>query len=108
MFGAEFDITPATYIFPDDYIRFKHEKAAEPNGIWIAKPAASSCGRGIRVYSSKHKIPKRSGYIISKYISNPHTIDGYKYDLRLYVCVTSFDPLRVYLYKEGLVRFATS
>lgn len=38
---------------------------------------------------------------------NPHTIDNYKYDLRLYVCVTSFNPLRIYLYKDGLVRFAT-
>ena len=45
--------------------------------------------------------------MVSRYISNPHIINGYKYDLRLYVLVTSFDPLRIYLYDNGLCRFAT-
>jgi len=45
--------------------------------------------------------------LISKYISNPHLINGLKYDLRIYIVVTSFDPLRIYMYENGLVRFAT-
>lgn len=40
-------------------------------------------------------------------MSKPHLIRGYKYDLRLYVLVTSFDPVKIYLFKDGLVRLAT-
>lgn len=42
-----------------------------------------------------------------KYIANPHLINGLKYDLRVYVLVTNFNPLKVYIYTDGLVRFAT-
>lgn len=42
-----------------------------------------------------------------RYLTNPHLIDGFKYDLRVYVVVTCFDPLRVYVYPDGLARFAT-
>ena len=41
------------------------------------------------------------------YIGAPHLINGKKYDMRIYALVSSFDPLRVYIFYEGLVRFAT-
>jgi len=37
----------------------------------------------------------------------PHLLNEFKYDLRIYVFVTSYDPLTIYVYKDGLVRFAT-
>jgi len=53
------------------------------------------------------EVPLNESLVISKYISNPLLINGLKFDLRLYVLVTSFDPLKIYIYNEGLVRFAS-
>jgi len=52
-------------------------------------------------------VSKRSGYLVSKYLSKPHLLRGYKYDMRIYILVTSFEPLRAYIFSQGLVRLAT-
>lgn len=38
----------------------------------------------------------------------PFLIDGYKFDFRIYVLITSCDPLRIFIFKDGLARFATN
>lgn len=107
-YGRDYDITPITYLFPEDYPRFQTDREAEENNVlYILKPVASSCGRGIKVIGKKTKINRREGYLASKYICKPHLINGFKYDLRVYVLVTSYDPLRIYVFNDGLVRFAT-
>jgi tubulin polyglutamylase TTLL4 len=107
-FPKECNITPMTYIFPDDNDRFEEDREAEDNGVlYILKPVAASCGRGIKVIGKRTFISRKDGYLASKYICKPHLINELKYDLRVYVLVTGFDPLRVYVYNEGLVRFAT-
>lgn len=49
-FPKEYDITPMTYIFPEDDERFEADREAEDSGVlYILKPVAASCGRGIKV-----------------------------------------------------------
>lgn len=40
-------------------------------------------------------------------MSNPLLLDGHKFDMRIYVLVTSMNPLEAYVYKEGFARLST-
>lgn len=109
-FPSEYSFVPTTYILKQSsqWERFQASRSeAEEGKLWIMKPSNQAQGRNIRVLSKKSKVKREEEYIISEYIANPHLIDGFKYDLRIYVLVTSYDPLRVYLFDDGLGRFAT-
>ena len=66
-------------------------------------------GRGILVTNRLDEIPHREKqFVVSEYIDNPLLFNGYKFDLRIYVAITSINPLRLYIYEEGLTRFCTT
>lgn len=131
-----FDFHPDTYIMPGDldiYTRILKAELASGNfsgsskstkgngeGLWIMKPVASSCGRGISVVTSsqalamltssstKKKAAAAKTMLFQKYLINPLLINKKKFDLRIYVLVTGVDPLRIYIHREGLTRISTS
>jgi len=72
------------------------------------KPANAACGRGIKMVKKDTVVKNKKDMLVSEYVSNPHLINNFKYDLRIYVLVTSYDPLRIYMFKDGLTRFATT
>jgi len=105
----EFSFLPRTFCLPADTKLLK--KVWEKRGCrakWIVKPPALARGTGISVVNKWSQIPKTRPLIVQKYVAKPHLINDTKYDLRIYVLLTSLHPLRLYLYDEGLVRFASN
>ncbi|NXI54744.1 TTLL4 polyglutamylase, partial [Chloroceryle aenea] len=104
----EFNFFPQSFILPQDIKLLK--KAWEEGASrqkWIVKPPASARGIGIQVIHKWSQLPKRRPLLVQRYLHKPYLIGGKKFDLRIYVYVTCYDPLRVYLFKDGLVRFAS-
>uniref|UniRef100_A0A8C4ELA6 Tubulin--tyrosine ligase-like protein 5 n=1 Tax=Dicentrarchus labrax TaxID=13489 RepID=A0A8C4ELA6_DICLA len=101
-----FHIVPQTFVLPSEFQEFCN-CFAKDKGPWIIKPVASSRGRGIYLVSNPNQISMDENILVSRYINNPLLIDEFKFDVRLYVLVTSYDPLLIYVYEEGLARFAT-
>ena len=102
--GKEAKFYPRSYLLPDDKIFLK--KAWHKKDLWISKPLASARGIGIKILkSSESSIPKLG--LVQVYIPNPLLITGRKFDLRIYICVTSLQPLKIYIHSNGLARFST-
>ncbi|XP_029982226.1 tubulin polyglutamylase TTLL5 isoform X2 [Sphaeramia orbicularis] len=101
-----FHIVPQTFVLPSEYQEFCN-CFSKDKGPWIIKPVASSRGRGIYLVSNPNQISMDENILVSRYINNPLLIDEFKFDVRLYVLVTSYDPVIIYVYEEGLARFAT-
>ncbi|CAI2383004.1 unnamed protein product [Moneuplotes crassus] len=112
-FPNEYDFFPKTWSLPAEMCDFKlqfstgNNKKKVNNPIFICKPEAACQGRGIFLMNTLSKLPTKDNYIAQKYISKPYLINDLKFDLRLYVLISGVDPLRIYLYKDGLARFAT-
>ncbi|GFR46693.1 hypothetical protein Agub_g8312, partial [Astrephomene gubernaculifera] len=131
----DFDIIPTTFVLPQDYMLFaeefrrcsfqqqqqqqqQHSGGGGCGTTWIMKPSSRSQGKGIFLINRLSQIKQwsvsslppalRNGsdnYVVSRYIENPLLIGGKKFDMRMYVVVTSFKPLKVYMSHLGFCRF---
>ncbi|KAM9120999.1 putative tubulin polyglutamylase TTLL9 isoform 1-T1 [Pangshura tecta] len=118
------DFFPKTFEMPSEYHLFVEEFRKNPGMTWIMKPVARSQGRGIFLFRKlKDVIDWRKdgvrtddqkdetqveNYVAQCYIENPYLIGGRKFDLRVYVLVMSYIPLKAWLYRDGFARFSNT
>ncbi|XP_053405849.1 tubulin polyglutamylase TTLL13-like isoform X30 [Mercenaria mercenaria] len=108
MFPKEYNVFPKTWCLPADYGDFQAYCRQKKNKTYILKPESGCQGRGIWVTKNPKDVKPHEHMICQHYMSRPLLIDGFKFDLRIYVLVTSCDPLRIFVFKDGLARFATN
>ncbi|XP_019867531.1 probable tubulin polyglutamylase TTLL2 [Aethina tumida] len=122
VYGSIYDFSPNGFNLPLEYTKLAAECSkgrvlsakdesrhsfAEEKPIWICKPVAQSQGRGIFLFRKLSELNYDTNTIVQRYIEKPLLIGGYKFDLRLYVCIPSYHPLTIFMYREGLARFGT-
>nr|XP_033772520.1 tubulin polyglutamylase TTLL7 isoform X2 [Geotrypetes seraphini] len=107
----EYSFIPRTWIFPAEYTQFlnytKELKRKRRQKTFIIKPANGAMGHGISLIRNGEKLPIHEHMIVQEYLDRPFLLEGYKFDLRIYTLITSCDPLRIFLYRDGLVRMGT-
>ena len=106
MYDTEFKFIPSTWLLPWDWNSFGEQFKKGKNRTYIVKPEASWQGRGIFLIKNCKNLSRIERYVVQRYIHKPYLMDGFKFDLRIYVLITSVDPLWAYIYKEGMARFA--
>lgn len=132
--GAKFDFIATSFVLPQDYGLFQEEFKKNSGSVWIMKPAGRAQGKGIYLINKSSQIPIHMKkklertikqiddeeapelYIVQRYVENPYLIGGTiisieiilgkKFDIRLYVLVSSFAPLQVFIHRNGFCRFS--
>ena len=101
----DYSFFPKTWLLPADWLSLRKE--LNNNRVFIVKPEARSQGKGIFLAKNLEDLTLCQPYVVQKYVKKPLLIDGYKFDLRIYALVYGCDPLRIFVYNEGLARLAT-
>ena len=110
LYPIEYSFYPRTWVLPQDMTDFKAQFDNYGNSLqnkyFIVKPDAGCQGKGIFITRSLSEVPSQD-VVAQTYIKKPLLIDNFKFDLRLYVLVSSVKPLRMYMFQDGLVRLCT-
>lgn len=112
---APFSFWPQGWNLPEDYDKLKsyYEARGEGNDIpVILKPSMQACGNGIRCMTNMSQLPEDDPFLQIKsvaqhYIHRPLLLDGFKVTFRIYVLISSYAPLRAYIYPNGLGRICS-
>ena len=112
-FPLEYNFYPRSWKLPKEAAALrKLMLSPEAPRVLIVKPNRGCQGVDISICCTNDELDtarQEMGQqcVAQEYVDKPLLLDGYKFDLRIYVCVTCCSPLRVHLYREGIARLCT-
>ena len=112
LFPEAYDFHPQQWFLPQQFPEFfratRKLTSCGQKPVFIVKPDEGCQGEGIYLISDpRNFVFNQRSYVVQEYLSSPLLLDKLKFDLRVYVVVTSLDPLKIYISREGLARFCT-
>ncbi len=112
LWPGHFSFYPKTYLTPNDNDVIAAIKPIKGR-FFIMKPAVGGCGGAGISLTHAPAAALRVGLngsrpmIVQKYISKPLLYRNSKFDIRVYALVTSFDPMKMYVYSDAIARVCT-
>jgi tubulin polyglutamylase TTLL6/13 len=106
LFPQFYNFQPNSFILPDERSGLK-AALSKSNCTYIVKPDRGSQGRGITIIQDPTAVDLLPDSSVAQEYVTPCLIGGLKFDLRIYILVSSIDTLRLYLHTEGMARFCT-
>ena len=105
-----YNFHPKTFIIPIELPQlqsYMQSFSKKTDRTVIVKPDRGSQGKGIIIVQDFDDLDDFDDSGVAQYYIPPLLINNKKFDMRIYVLVTSCDPLRVYIFDEGMMRFCT-
>lgn len=100
---------PKSFRLPQESQLFAQYQQIHRNATFIAKPKCGSEGNNCLLFKNLNDIPgvMANDMIVQRYIPDPLTLNGLKFDLRIYIVVVDLEQPQAYLCSEGMARFCT-
>jgi tubulin monoglycylase TTLL15 len=96
---------PPAFSLPGDKDKLLAYAKSHPEKMFVQK---SNNHRGIQIEKLENLKLDAEGSFIQEFIHNPLLVNGFKFDIGLYVTLTSVDPLRIYVHQSDvLLRFCS-
>lgn len=91
---------PKAFRLPEDRNKFQSYVELHPKKMFVQK---HNQHRHINIKNVSEINYNDNDTFLQEYIDNPLLVDGHKFDIGVYVIITSIDPLRIYIYKGDIL-----
>lgn len=97
---------PNTFIIPSERKNFL-EVLKNSEREYLIKPSSGSFGRGIRIINHDSLIFTLNEEAVAQEYVKSFLLNDTKFDLRIFVLVSSVNPLKIYIFRDGVARFCS-